>query len=161
MGTRSSRRCSPATRLWSRRPRLVRARYCACGGDGVAAARRESECGERAPPRLGAALVAHPGVDMVSFTGGLRTGRAVMAAAAASTKPVVLELGGRSAVLAPDVEIDAALADKIVGATFVTSGPGVHGHQAAVRPRGAGGGDGEALVPVWRPRWWATDWPRA
>lgn len=72
---------------------------------------------------LGAALVAHPGVDMVSFTGGVPTGRAVMAAAAASTKPVVLELGGNDpAILAPDVVIDDALADKIVGATFVTSG---------------------------------------
>ena len=72
---------------------------------------------------LGAALVAHPGVDMVSFTGGVPTGRAVMAAAAASTKPVVLELGGNDpAILAPDVVVDEALADKIVGATFVTSG---------------------------------------
>ncbi len=72
---------------------------------------------------LGAALVAHPGVDMVSFTGGVPTGQAVMAAAAASTKPVVLELGGNDpAILAPDVVVDEALADKIVGATFVTSG---------------------------------------
>ena len=67
--------------------------------------------------------MAHPGVDMVSFTGGVPTGRAVMAAAAASTKPVVLELGGNDpAILAPDVVVDEALADKIVGATFVTSG---------------------------------------
>jgi acyl-CoA reductase-like NAD-dependent aldehyde dehydrogenase len=72
---------------------------------------------------LGAALVAHPGVDMVSFTGGVPTGQAVMAAASAATKPVVLELGGNDpAILAPDVIIDEALADKIVGATFVTSG---------------------------------------
>ena len=43
---------------------------------------------------LGTALVAHPDVDMVSFTGGVGTGQAVMAAAAATTRPVVLELGG-------------------------------------------------------------------
>ena len=72
---------------------------------------------------LGAALVAHPHVDMVSFTGGVATGQAVMAAAASTTRPVVLELGGNdAAILAPDVEADAALADRIVEAAFVTSG---------------------------------------
>jgi len=72
---------------------------------------------------LGAALVSHRDVDMISFTGGVPTGRAVMASAAASTKPVVLELGGNDpAVLAPDVEIDEALAAKLVEAAFVTSG---------------------------------------
>jgi len=74
-------------------------------------------------PELGATLVFHPGVDMVSFTGGVPTGRAVMAAAASAVRPVVLELGGNDpAILAPDVEIDDALADKIAAATFITSG---------------------------------------
>ena len=72
---------------------------------------------------LGAALVGHPDVDMVSFTGGVGTGQAVMAAAAATTRPVVLELGGNdAAILAPDVTGEAALADRIVEAAFVTSG---------------------------------------
>jgi acyl-CoA reductase-like NAD-dependent aldehyde dehydrogenase len=72
---------------------------------------------------LGAALVAHPDVDMVSFTGGVGTGQAVMAAAAATTRPVVLELGGNdAAILAPDVAGNAALADRIFEAAFVTSG---------------------------------------
>jgi len=72
---------------------------------------------------LGAALVGHPGVDMVSFTGGVGTGQAVMAAAAATTRPVVLELGGNdAAILAPDVAADRPLADRIVEAAFVTSG---------------------------------------
>ena len=72
---------------------------------------------------LGAALVGHPGVDMVSFTGGVGTGQAVMAAAAATTRPVVLELGGNdAAILAPDVAADGALAGHIVDAAFVTSG---------------------------------------
>jgi acyl-CoA reductase-like NAD-dependent aldehyde dehydrogenase len=72
---------------------------------------------------LGAALVAHRGVDMISFTGGVGTGQAVMAAAAARTRPVVLELGGNDpAILAPDVEADAALADRVVEAAFPTSG---------------------------------------
>jgi acyl-CoA reductase-like NAD-dependent aldehyde dehydrogenase len=44
----------------------------------------------------GAALVSHPGVDGVAFTGGVATGRAVMRAAADSLKRVTLELGGKS-----------------------------------------------------------------
>ncbi len=72
---------------------------------------------------LGQALVSHPGVDVVSFTGGPRTGQAVMAAAARRTTPVVLELGGNDpAILAPDVVVDDAVADRLVGAAFVTSG---------------------------------------
>ncbi len=72
---------------------------------------------------LGEALVAHPDVDLVSFTGGPSTGQAVMAAAARRTTPVVLELGGNDpAVLAPDVVVDDALADQLVSAAFVTSG---------------------------------------
>ena len=72
---------------------------------------------------LGAALVAHPDVDMVSFTGGIGTGQAVMAAAAATTRPVVLELGGNdAAILTPDVMADATLAARVVEAAFVTSG---------------------------------------
>ena len=60
---------------------------------------------------------------MVSFTGGVGTGQAVMAAAVVTTRPVVLELGGNdAAILAPDVAGDAALADRIVEAAFVTSG---------------------------------------
>ncbi|HXQ75026.1 MAG TPA: aldehyde dehydrogenase family protein [Acidimicrobiales bacterium] len=74
-------------------------------------------------PELGEALVAHPDVDMVSFTGGVPTGRAVMAGASAGLTPVVLELGGNDpAVIAPDVAIDDALASKIVEAAFITSG---------------------------------------
>jgi aminomuconate-semialdehyde/2-hydroxymuconate-6-semialdehyde dehydrogenase len=44
----------------------------------------------------GAALVSHPGVDAIAFTGGVATGRRVMASAAESLKRVTLELGGKS-----------------------------------------------------------------
>jgi len=72
---------------------------------------------------LGAALIAHPGVDMVSFTGGPATGRAVMAGASDLLTPLVLELGGNDpAIIGPDVEIDDALASAIIGAAFITSG---------------------------------------
>ncbi len=74
-------------------------------------------------PALGAALVAHPEVDMVSFTGGVPTGQAVMTAASATTRPVVLELGGNdAAILAPDVDVTAELAGRLIEAAFVTSG---------------------------------------
>jgi aldehyde dehydrogenase (NAD+) len=58
------------------------------------------ECGEP--------LVTHPGVDMVSFTGGVPTGRRIAASAAQSLKRVVLELGGKSATI---VFADADLAN--------------------------------------------------
>lgn len=46
---------------------------------------------------VGAALVAHPGVNKISFTGGSHTGRKIAASCGESLKPVVLELGGKSA----------------------------------------------------------------
>lgn len=48
-------------------------------------------------PVTGAALVAHPGVDLVSFTGGTETGREIMAAAGRNLVPCTMELGGKSA----------------------------------------------------------------
>jgi aldehyde dehydrogenase (NAD+) len=56
---------------------------------------------------VGALLSSDPRVDMVSFTGSTNTGRAVMAAGAATIKKVFLELGGKSAFLVLD---DADLA---------------------------------------------------
>lgn len=47
----------------------------------------------------GAALAAHPGIDGMTFTGSVATGRRVMKACAEHIKPVVLELGGKSPIL--------------------------------------------------------------
>jgi acyl-CoA reductase-like NAD-dependent aldehyde dehydrogenase len=59
---------------------------------------------------VGHALVAHPDVDMVSFTGSTAAGRTVAAAAAATVKRVTLELGGKSpAVVLDDADIDEAV----------------------------------------------------
>jgi len=55
-------------------------------------------------PTVGAALAAHPLVDMVSFTGSTRAGRAVTHAAADTIKRVTLELGGKS----PNLLLDDA-----------------------------------------------------
>ncbi len=70
----------------------------------------------------GAPLSDHPDVDMVSFTGGLVTGRRVMAAAAATVKKVALELGGKNPnIIFPDADIDAAV-DNALTAVFLHSG---------------------------------------
>lgn len=63
----------------------------------------------------GEALVAHPGVDLISFTGGTATGRRIAAVAGGRLKPVTMELGGKSANIvfaSADREraLDAALA---------------------------------------------------
>jgi aldehyde dehydrogenase (NAD+) len=58
----------------------------------------------------GATLAGHPGIDHLSFTGSVATGRAVQAAAAANAVPVTLELGGKSPHLVfADADLDAAL----------------------------------------------------
>jgi len=59
---------------------------------------------------VGAAVVAHPGVRMVSFTGGTATGRAIARAAAERLLPVTLELGGKSPhIVFGDADIDRAV----------------------------------------------------
>lgn len=70
----------------------------------------------------GAPLVAHPGVDHVTFTGSVATGARVMAAAAANITRVVLELGGKSPhVVLADCDLDRAVPD-VAGAIFEHAG---------------------------------------
>jgi betaine-aldehyde dehydrogenase len=65
---------------------------------------------------VGEALVEHPGVDMVSFTGGTTTGRHVARLAAGRLIPILLELGGKSPnVVFDDAEIDHAVAGAVYG----------------------------------------------
>ena len=65
----------------------------------------------------GAPLVRHPLVRGVTFTGSVPTGRAIMAMAAERTIPVVLELGGKNAVLVfADADLDRLVADVMEGA---------------------------------------------
>jgi acyl-CoA reductase-like NAD-dependent aldehyde dehydrogenase len=74
-------------------------------------------------PELGAALVAHPDVDMVSFTGGVAAGRSVLTGCAAHLRPAVLELGGNDpAIIGPDLEPSEELAGRLIEAAFTTSG---------------------------------------
>lgn len=75
-----------------------------------------------AGPRVGAPLTEDPRVDMVSFTGGVVTGRRIMAAAAPTVKKVALELGGKNPnVVFADADFDAAV-DHAVMAIFLHSG---------------------------------------
>ncbi|HVN43855.1 MAG TPA: aldehyde dehydrogenase family protein [Steroidobacteraceae bacterium] len=60
---------------------------------------------------VGAALVAHPQVDKISFTGSSRTGRQIVIAAAERFKKLTLELGGKSPVIVcADADLESAAA---------------------------------------------------
>ncbi|KAJ5718559.1 hypothetical protein N7488_004205 [Penicillium malachiteum] len=70
-------------------------------------------------PEVPQALVAHPLVKMVSFTGSSPVGAQVAATAGKAIKPVVLELGGKNAfVVFDDADIERALRAGIAGAFF-------------------------------------------
>jgi acyl-CoA reductase-like NAD-dependent aldehyde dehydrogenase len=70
----------------------------------------------------GAALTAHPGIDLISFTGSTPTGRAVMAGAAPTLKRLTLELGGNDpAILLPDANLDIAIPN-LVRSSFHNAG---------------------------------------
>jgi aldehyde dehydrogenase (NAD+) len=65
---------------------------------------------------VGAAISAHPGIDMVSFTGSTRAGVEVAKAASASVKRVSQELGGKSPnIILPDAELKSAVTRGVRG----------------------------------------------
>ncbi|MGP0047266.1 MAG: aldehyde dehydrogenase family protein [Solirubrobacteraceae bacterium] len=75
-------------------------------------------------PRAGAALVRHPGVAKVHFTGSAATARSVIAGAAENLTPVALELGGKSAhVIFADADVKAAARHAMAG-LVIYSGQG-------------------------------------
>ncbi len=70
----------------------------------------------------GAALCAHPGVDMISFTGSTAVGRIVAATAGQHLKRVELELGGKNPqIVFPDANLEAAV-DAIVFGIYFNQG---------------------------------------
>jgi 1-pyrroline dehydrogenase len=71
---------------------------------------------------IGAAIVGHPGIDMISLTGSVATGKAVARAAAESLKRVHLELGGKAPVVVFDDADVAAAAAAIVSGGFWNAG---------------------------------------
>ena len=67
----------------------------------------------------GAALVDHPDVDKITFTGSPAVGRQILSAAAGNLKRVTLELGGKSAnIVFPDADLDAAVKAAASGIFF-------------------------------------------
>ncbi len=73
-------------------------------------------------PQVGEALVKHPQVDMISFTGSTRAGKRISELAAQSVKRVALELGGKSAsVILDDADLAAAVKGTISGC-YLNSG---------------------------------------
>jgi len=72
--------------------------------------------------RTGAALVAHPSIDKISFTGGIETAKRIAASAAANIVPCSLELGGKSAnIVFADAPFDKAVAGAL-GGIFAAAG---------------------------------------
>ena len=64
----------------------------------------------------GNALVSHPGVDMIGFTGGTTTGRMIAATAGKNLKPIGLELGGKSAnIICESADVERALDGALAG----------------------------------------------
>ena len=73
-------------------------------------------------PKVGEALVRHPGVDMISFTGSTRAGKRISELAAQGVKRVALELGGKSAsVILDDADLAAAVKGTVNGC-YLNSG---------------------------------------
>jgi acyl-CoA reductase-like NAD-dependent aldehyde dehydrogenase len=69
----------------------------------------------------GAALVEHPGVDKIAFTGSTEVGRQIGEIAGRALKRVTLELGGKSPnIILPDADLEAAIAGSFMGIYFNT-----------------------------------------
>ena len=68
---------------------------------------------------VGEALVEHPGVAKIGFTGDTETGKRIMSLASRTAKQVGLELGGKNAfIVMPDADLDSAVEGAIWGAFF-------------------------------------------
>jgi aldehyde dehydrogenase (NAD+) len=66
--------------------------------------------------KLGQAIVEHPGIDKIAFTGDTSTGKGIMRGAAETLKKITLELGGKSPnIVLADADIDAAIRGATIG----------------------------------------------
>jgi aldehyde dehydrogenase (NAD+) len=87
-------------------------------------------------PTVGEALSAHPGIDMMSFTGSTRAGIAVTKGAADSVKRVALELGGKSAnIVLEDADLQKAIPEGVMN-MFSNSGQSCNAPSRMFVPRG-------------------------
>lgn len=85
-------------------------------------------------PVVGEAMVTHPDVDMVSFTGSTRAGKRVSELASQTVKRVALELGGKSAAVILDDADFAAAVRGTVNACFLNSGQTCTAHTRMLVP---------------------------
>ena len=73
-------------------------------------------------PSVGAPLVSHPDVELVSFTGGLSTGQSIIRASADTVKKVAVELGGKNPnIVFADADFETTV-DYALTAVFLHSG---------------------------------------
>jgi aldehyde dehydrogenase (NAD+) len=65
---------------------------------------------------VGQAIVEHPGIDKIAFTGDTSTGKGIMRTAAETLKHITLELGGKSPnIVLPDADVESAIRGATVG----------------------------------------------
>jgi acyl-CoA reductase-like NAD-dependent aldehyde dehydrogenase len=70
-------------------------------------------------PTAGAAIVRHPGIDKVAFTGSTEVGREIVRESAGNLKRISLELGGKSPnIVFPDADIDAAIQGSLMAVMY-------------------------------------------
>lgn len=125
-------------------------------------------------PVTGDAIVRHPCVGKVSFTGGTQTGRAIGAIAARKVMPVSLELGGKSpTIVFPDADLGQAVAGVRSGSSPRPGRAASRGAGSSRTPRSTTGwsrlssprpsscASAPAVIP--RPRWrrWCTTGTRS
>ena len=103
----------------------------------------------------GAALAAHPGIDMLAFTGSTRTGQAIIQASASrSIKPLTMECGGKSPQLVlPDMIDQPEIWPGVFHAAFWNTGQWCSARTRLLVPKGGL----EAVVEGLRMA--AADWP--
>lgn len=103
-------------------------------------------------PEIGEALIVHPEVDMVSFTGSTRAGQRIAALAGQDIKRVALELGGKSAaVVLPGADLAAAV-KATLGGCFLNSGQTCSAPTRLLVPRSQAGQAARLageLAPAW------------
>jgi hypothetical protein len=114
-------------------------------------------------PTAGAAIVRHPGVDKIAFTGSTEVGRVIQREAAGTVKSVSLELGGKSPnIVFADADLNAAVEGALRGIFFNQGEVCCRGRllvEEPVRPpsstrrRDAPPGFGSAIRSMIAPRW--------
>jgi aldehyde dehydrogenase (NAD+) len=95
---------------------------------------------------VGKALVEHPGVRVISFTGSTTTGRAIAQAAARWNKKVSLEMGGKNAIIVLDDANLELVTDATLWAAFGTSGQRCTAASRLIVQKGIAGKVKESLV---------------